>query len=229
MEISILKVHQNVQLKPHRLFVAGVLAGAMMIAAVPDASAAAACSPKSFAALKQVIISQNKAVSIPLAPAVVYAGLTNAQTVNNSANGTAESQYTDRIFNKFGAAAKAFIEADGSIDPAALKFFGVANRRQSLAIYKRANAATPASVDTKCRAGSCQDISLEVTALHSVEGKSAESVIDLISAAKLSSIKPAVVSFCETGSHCAAKAQLVPANSIVRREAAASPMRAGVS
>ena len=91
--------------------------------------------------------------------------------------------------------AKAFIESDGTIELAAAKFLGATNRRQSVAIYKRANAATPASVDTKCRAGSCQDISLEVTALHSVNGKTAESVIDLISAAKLSSIKPAVVSY----------------------------------
>ncbi len=214
--------------KVQSLILAGTLVSAIGLVA-PDASAVDACSLQSFEELKLAIVSQNKVASVPLAPATIYAGLDSAQTARNSAAGSAESQYTEQLFNKFGAATKAFIEAGGSAEAAAVKFFGDANRRESAAIYKRATAATPASVDSKCGAGSCQDIALEVTALHTVARKTAETVIDSISAAKLSSIKPAVVSFCETGSQCAAKDQLVIENSVVHRSEAASPMRLGVS
>lgn len=200
-----------------------------ILASTQVANAAPACSLQSFDALKAAISNQNKiGGAVPMAPAQAYIGLNVAQSNANSAAGTAESQYLDRIFNRLGVIAKTFIETDGDIGAAATKLLGATNRRQAITIYKRSNAREAASPSANCGSGSCLDVSLEVLALHQITGKSAQQVMDIISAEKLSTMGAAKVYYCEAGAGCSRRAEIVTSNSKVRQSKNSESMRVNV-
>ena len=163
-----------------------------------------------------------------MAPAQAYVGLSLAQTTANASAGTGESIFADRVWNRFGLAVKAFIEGDGNIELASTKMIGNVKRRQSVLIYKRANANEASSPNANCGSGSCLDVSLEVMALHSVSGKSAQQVMDALTAEKLTTNGTAKVYYCETGAGCQRKAEIATSNSKVRISKGTESMKLNV-
>ncbi len=174
-------------------------------------------------------MTQNKiGGAVAVAPAQAYIGLNIAQTTVNNASGTAEAQYLDRVFNRLGVVAKTFIEADGNIEPAATKMLGAGNRRLAITIYKRGSAQEAASPKANCGSGSCIDVALEVLAMHQIQGKSAQAVMDIISANKLSTVGAAKVYYCEAGAGCSRRAELVTSNAKVRQNKNKESMKLNV-
>jgi hypothetical protein len=200
-----------------------------ILASTQVANAAPACSAQSFDALKAAVMSQNKiGGAVAMAPAQAYIGLNVAQSNANNSAGTAEAQYLDRVFNRLGVAAKTFIEGDGNIEAAATKALGATNRRLAITIDKRGRAQEAASPKNGCGSGSCLDVSLEVLAMHKVPGKSAQQVMDIISAQKLSTVGAAKVYYCEAGAGCSRRAEIVTSNAKVRQSKNSESMKLNV-
>jgi hypothetical protein len=189
-----------------------------ILASAPFANAAPACTAQSFDQLKAAVVSQNKiAGMVPVAPAQAYIGLNLTQSNMKNAGGTAEAQYLDRVFNRLGVIAKTFIETDGDVQAASQKLTGAPNRRLAVTLYKRSNSQEAASPNINCGAGNCVDMALEVLAIHKVQGKSAQQVMDIISAQKLSTVGAAKVYYCEAGAGCSRRSDIITSNSKVRQ------------
>lgn len=198
----------------------GLLALALSLST--QAFAGETCSLESFQQLRNAFATQNNIPGVAISPAVTYNGLSNQAIVEAGAKGAGD--FLNRQFNRFGVTAKAFIEAGGDINAAATKIFGSANRRQAIEIWKHAGTEA-SSTGADCSESSCVDSALEVTALHLVTGKSAQQVIETISAAKIATVKPAVDYSCVTSASCARKDQLAPGAPGVLQTQAMTPMR----
>jgi len=206
-----------------------IMTGLVILGAAQAVQAAPACALQTFDGLKQAILGQNTiGGAVAVSPAEMYVGLNASQSTSNAAAGTGDDQYASRLWNRIGITAKTYIESDGNIEIAAQKILGATNRRQAITIYKRSNPQEAANPKANCGSGSCIDVSLEVIALHQVTGKSAQQVMDIISAEKLSTNGSAKVYYCEAGDGCSRKADLVTSNAKIRQSNGREAMKLNI-
>ncbi len=193
------------------------------------AIAGATCDATAFQELKRAVFAQNYNALVPLAPAIFYNGLNGSQMATNRANGTAEGQYSAGLFNRLTTASKIFVESDGDLSSVAQKILGAPDRRQMNSIVKRPSNSngTAATTNARCGSNSCADMALEISAMHLVQGRSAQAVIDVISSSKLATFGSATSLFCEFDSSCKSKTDLDQSqNARVQKAANPPPMKA---
>ena len=196
------------------------------------ASAGPACDGAAFQQLKQAVFMQNNNWVVPLSPAITYRGLNGSQMATNHANGTAESQYSNQLFNRLATAAKTFLGSNGDVASVAQRVFGAPDRRQATQIVKRPSNSNGAAATTnaRCGSGSCADMALEVSAMHLVPGRSAQAVIDLVSSSKLATFGSATSLFCELDANCKSKSDLdLGQNARVQKSSEPAPMKIGTT